>query len=106
MEQQIVEESKKAFGRGQDRGQQLELLRAVVLAKLAYWDALLRLEKAVTNKRGFSDKANDDVVFMIEQFAASASSDAYEDITKEHLAEIHVRVDRHPNESEDSHDGT
>ncbi len=62
----------------------LELLRAAVAAKLAYWDALGALETAIAPDGTFSDRANNRV---IEQIDLLASGDCASDIDETHLAD-------------------
>lgn len=77
--------------------QKLELLRAVVAAKLVYWDALRELERALTDGGEFSDKANDEVIADIDTLAAGlpANNDTTA-ITSVHLDNIKRVVAEHP----------
>ncbi len=52
---------------------QLEKLRMVVSAQVAYWDALRRLETALTDT-GFSDFADNLVIECIKDYAVSADT--------------------------------
>lgn len=91
--------AKAAFERGRANGEQLELLRAAVAARVAYWDAFRRLEKAVTTSGQFSDKASDAVGDHIEDLATGANLDpniAHQKIIGEHVARIHDIVERYP----------
>lgn len=47
------------------------LLRAVVAAKIAYWDALGELETLIAPNGEFSDRANDSVIEAIDGMAAA-----------------------------------
>jgi hypothetical protein len=51
--------------------EKLALLHLVVIHKLAYWDALRKLEKALAPDGEFSDKANDAVIEEIGYLAAA-----------------------------------
>jgi hypothetical protein len=77
--------------------QMLELLRATVRAKLAYWDELRKLELALTNGGEFSDKANDQVIADIDTLAAGLPLDNNTDaITSVHLDNLKHAVAEHP----------
>ncbi|QIN67807.1 hypothetical protein SBC1_78540 (plasmid) [Caballeronia sp. SBC1] len=78
--------------------QQLELLRAVVQAKLTLWDALKRLEDALTDGKGFSDRANDGLIEAIDSLATAAPAEAYDAITEEHLRAVSAIVEKYPDE--------
>lgn len=67
----------------------LTLLRTVVKAKMAYWDALRELEIALTGSE-FSDRANDAVIDDIDMLAAGLEhvETVDERVTDEHLEDI------------------
>lgn len=87
------------FERGQAFGRKHELLRAAVLARIAYWDALKHLEDALTGGEGFSDKANDAVIDCIDNLAAAAPNvkNTYDGITAAHLEMVIGLVEKNPN---------
>lgn len=67
---------------------QLELLRDVVEAKLAFWSALGALETALTGEAGFTDMANDKVIEEIDDLAAAAPERPRAVIGEQHLSRI------------------
>jgi hypothetical protein len=75
---------------------QLELLRAVVQAKLTLWDALKRLEDALTDGRGFSDRANNSIIDAIESLAAGAPEKTDAPVAEEHLRTFIAIVEKYP----------
>lgn len=66
----------------------LELLRACVAAKTAYWDRLHDLEVSIAPNGEFSDRANDRMVDMIDDLAAG-TNEAQPPVTEAHL--LHAR---------------
>lgn len=88
--------TKGDFKRARAFGQQHELLRAAVLAQIAYWEALKRLEVALTDRKGFSDRANDDVIDAISDPAAAGPTDPYGTITDEQLLRVIKIVEQYP----------
>lgn len=89
--------SHEAFNQGRAIGQKHELLRAAVLAKLAFWEATKHLENAMTDGKGFSDRANDEVLECINDLAAGAPlDDVYSAITEDELGLIIEIVKQHP----------
>ena len=49
----------------------LNALRAAVLAKLAYWDAMHALEQALQPEKEFSDRASDRLVDFVDNLACA-----------------------------------
>lgn len=49
----------------------LNALRAAVLAKLAYWDAMHALEQALQPEEEFSDRASDRLVDFVDNLACA-----------------------------------
>ncbi|CAN7776727.1 hypothetical protein [Caballeronia sp. LjRoot31] len=76
--------------------QQLELLRAIVQAKLTLCDALKRLEDALTDGKGFSDRANDGIIEAIDSLATAVPAGAYDAIAEEHLHAVSAIVEKYP----------
>lgn len=66
--------------------QHLTLLRAVVAAKIAYWDRLDELEKAIAPNGEFSDRATNAVEEDISALATGAST--INIVTEEHVDHI------------------
>jgi hypothetical protein len=97
MEQPVIEESNKAFARGLTLGQQLELLHAAVVAHNAYWNALKRLEQALTCGQGYSDMVKDAVIDAIDCLAAEAKPVLSEKDSSQALADLHDLIDQYPN---------
>jgi len=64
----------------------LELLRAAVSARRAYWDALANLEQAIAPDGEFSDHANDAVHDEIGALAAGGEDDSTVD--DDHLRRV------------------
>jgi hypothetical protein len=72
----------------------LELLRATVAAKQAYWDALASLEQHMTGLNGWSDRANDEIADYIGCLAAGA--DDASGVDEEHVDELKNIIATHP----------
>jgi carbamoylphosphate synthase large subunit len=69
------------FKNGQKLGQVHELLRAAVVARVAYWEAIDRLEKVLTDGAGFSDQADKEIMDCITGLASSVRLKQGDDIT-------------------------
>lgn len=63
----------------------VELLQKLVAAKIAYWDALGALERAVAPDGEFSDSANDAVIDYIDILASCMDGS---DVSDEHLQAV------------------
>ena len=80
-----------------DSSVELGLLRDAVIAKGAYWDALRKLELALTGGTEFSDRANNKVIEAIDGLAAGADdAKAYATIDTRHLATIRDIIAQYP----------
>lgn len=61
----------------------LNALRAAVLAKLAYWDAMHALEHALQPEKEFSDRASDRLVDFVDNLACGMP----DPVSPQHVAE-------------------
>jgi hypothetical protein len=73
----------------------LAALRAAVLARCTYWDALRALELATVGEEGFADRANDEVIEHIGTLAAGMGSADASDVIDEHVAALDAIIKKH-----------
>lgn len=79
------------------RGRLLEMLRLCVYTKIHYWDALKRLEDALTGEDGFTDNENNDIIEQIDTLAAGSPTNDFmsimDNVTAEHLKDVLERLE-------------
>lgn len=73
----------------------LELLRATVKAKLIYWDALRELEMDLAPGGEFTDRANDEVIELVDMLAAGIDGTDVTCVIDEHVGQAEKIVARH-----------